>query len=738
MYYSDKPITKNEEDQLGRGDFAKMLAQSLAYLKVTDTFTIGLFGKWGSGKTSIVNMMLHELESIQHEANDEDRIVVVHFEPWNFASTDQLLSQFFIRLSSEFKCKEDKNLSKIASALDKYSDGFELLKAIPAVGGALSTLGKAGASAASDLLKKGDDPRDIQKQKKYIVDLLSQQSNRVLVVIDDIDRLSSEQIRQVFQLVASVARFPNTIYLLVFDKDIVVDALKKVQEGDGEDYLEKIIQMPIQIPDAPKGKVFKVFYDKINQVIKEYDSVSFSQERWDRLFRYCIGPFIRSLRDVNRLCNSVRFKLTTLYSETDFFDLVSISAIEIALPQVYEWIKRNKPTLTGFIGISSISFFDEPSQKELLECYRTEILNVLKNDEEKTVIAINCLIRLFPYFGQKIGKIYETYDKKQLRRDNNIAHPDKFDRYFMLDLEDGELRKAEINNAIFSLSEEEFEAVLLKLDEEGKSFDLLEEIHAIGEKLPYDRASTIIKALFNMSSKLSSVNTNALIFRASSRADYLILDLLRAVAPQFRARVITENTNNATQNTLPVLATLINRLELGYGRLAGNGNERSEYKIVSLEELIMLEDLFKQQAEKMLESNSIFELQDWIMVDYLLECFDPDFMQKYYEVVLKNDKNILQYFSSSVIEWTGSGTEFEIKDDYKKRLTEEQITQAIEALKISGDLFLLPKSVQNKCAAFVLYQKEKEKQIDHNIPIGEAEGLLQSWQSQEKTEYSLP
>ena len=65
MYYSDKPIDSKGDDQLGRGGFAALLAQSLLNLNTQDTFTVGLFGKWGSGKTSIVNMMLNEIDEHQ-------------------------------------------------------------------------------------------------------------------------------------------------------------------------------------------------------------------------------------------------------------------------------------------------------------------------------------------------------------------------------------------------------------------------------------------------------------------------------------------------------------------------------------------------------------------------------------------------------------------------------------------------------------------------------------------------
>ncbi len=122
MFYSDKPIGSNNEDMLNRKGFAKILARTLVHLESRDTFTVGLFGKWGSGKTSLVNMTLTEIESIQAERKTEDQIIVVHFEPWNFTDTNQLLTQFFIRLANEFQNKKDRTLTKIGKALEKYSD----------------------------------------------------------------------------------------------------------------------------------------------------------------------------------------------------------------------------------------------------------------------------------------------------------------------------------------------------------------------------------------------------------------------------------------------------------------------------------------------------------------------------------------------------------------------------------------------------------------------------------------
>ena len=72
MFYSDRPILNSEDDLLSRSSFAKKLAHTLMQFKTEDTFTLGLFGKWGSGKTSLINMMLQEISTIEKNLNDED------------------------------------------------------------------------------------------------------------------------------------------------------------------------------------------------------------------------------------------------------------------------------------------------------------------------------------------------------------------------------------------------------------------------------------------------------------------------------------------------------------------------------------------------------------------------------------------------------------------------------------------------------------------------------------------
>ena len=77
MFYSDRPINSGNEDKLNRKGFARLLARTLVNLDSKDTFTVGLFGKWGCGKTSLVNMTLEEIENIQAEDElKKERLIV--------------------------------------------------------------------------------------------------------------------------------------------------------------------------------------------------------------------------------------------------------------------------------------------------------------------------------------------------------------------------------------------------------------------------------------------------------------------------------------------------------------------------------------------------------------------------------------------------------------------------------------------------------------------------------------
>ena len=705
IYYADKPIEYDHEDLLDRGSFARLLAQTTLNFNGSNAFTIGLFGKWGSGKTSVVNMTMDQIQS----QGQNGEIIIVRFEPWHFSDASQLLSQFFIRLSNEFKSKKDKKLHNIGTAIETYSSAFELAKLIPVYGDAISSVAKFGAGKLARIFKTKIYDSDVISQKQIVVDLLAKQKCRILVVIDDIDRLNSEQIRLVFQLVSSVAKFPNTTYLLVFDKDVVVKALEKVQEGNGEDFLKKVIQMPIELPEIPNPKLRSLLFERLDGILAAYPNTGFSKEHWQEIFDFCIIPFISNLRDINRLCNTLRFKMTTISSEIDFTDMVAISAIEIGAPQVYKWIKTQKDELTSIEPVY-IPGARERTPNEWRELY-TSILakhstKVTNTSVTKTSVdtIISALSALFPAFGHKIGVTYFTPDTESFRRRNSIAHPDKFDRYFYYDIDKIVLTKDKTETAIFSLPANEFMNFLIENDKKDQGINIIQELKARMNDLSSDRAKVLFEALLLSTDELKTIERKSIVsVGASAHAEYLCLDLLEHINSTERKNHLSSIIKKTNLGKLNNIAILINLLELGYGRLSAKGKERRFKKAIALEELLEIEVIFVDRAKELLAQSNLFDCTDWRMILHLLESFDPEYTSKYLESAFCDSRNITIYLWKPVVLWVGEGNSYEVNDTYKKYLSENDVLHAIQAEVNSERLFSLKEDAISRCAAFYLH-----------------------------------
>ena len=733
MYYHDEPIKNFEGDLLGRGSFARLLAQTLIRLKTEDTFTIGLYGKWGSGKTSIVNMALEELTHLQQD--NPEKIVVIHFEPWQFSDSQQLLNQFIIRLANEFNSKKDKAMNAIGSALQSYSVACSLAEFIPGVGSTIATIGKFSLTQVGKKLQNDISKKDILQQKSAVIKLLKEQKAKILVVIDDIDRLSSEQIRQIFQLVASVAKFPNTAYLLVFDKDIVVDALQEVQKGNGEDYLHKIIQMPIQIPEIPQAKLHEVLFANLNKIAEDYP-ISFQQEHWNQVFMPCVSPFVSNLRDVNRLLNSLQFKLTTIASEVEFSDMVAICAIEIGAPKVFEWIKNHKSTLLGQMDVHTIGM-SHYSSNDWLEKYTAEFGPLIDDRIQTTGYAkdrmettLNAISYLFPAFANRIGKNSASVDNGVARKQCFICNEDKFDRYFNLDIDMVFITQAMIRQIVFSYSKQELEDYIFEKESQGKAYELLQEIRAMLSDVSKERMKVLFMAFVNVISRLYLKCSRSFLENSSyALTEYIIYDVLNMIPEIERYSFFIQALNESVDIAIEPFAKIINMVELAHGRGTAKGEERSDLKkSFTVEELNLVEKTFVVRCKQILESKNLFDLPRWRMMLTLLDAFDKEYTDDYVSKAMQVDANVVAYISFISSTWIGSGVSYEIYNPPYLHTTRERILEAIDNLIKSQELFTLKEETQYQAGAFYLHSQEPTKRnwLDGHIPQKAVISFLES------------
>ena len=274
MFYAEKPIISKNEDLLGREKVANNLAREIKYYKNKDSLTIGIVGKWGSGKTSFINMVLENFE--------EDEYIIIKFNPWNISSRKQLISDFFLQLSNNIEKKgNNKILETIGKSLGRLSNFFKPLSLIPtfSILNNIGEIAEKGSQFINEYLET--EKEDLETLKSNINQELEDLDKKILIVIDDIDRLCDEEIREMFQLVKSIADFKNTIYFLSYDREIVTKALDKTQQGKGEEYLEKIVQVPLVLPYISKRDLDTIFINRLNMSInipnEEYDNSYFSE-----------------------------------------------------------------------------------------------------------------------------------------------------------------------------------------------------------------------------------------------------------------------------------------------------------------------------------------------------------------------------------------------------------------------------------------------------------------------------
>ena len=190
----------------------------------------------------------------------------------------------------------------------------------------------------------GQQKTDLAGMKRRLSETLSNQPTKLLIIIDDIDRLSTEEIRQIFQLTKAVADFKNTVYLLSFDRERIEQAL---EEDGGPDYLGKIVQVPFDLPATSGDALRELLFGRIGEILTED-----VMKRWDRatwgmiLGHRLLAPF-STLRSVTRFCNVLAFDAELIAKDVDPVDFVTMTALKVFCPQLHGEIQRRKYIFVG-------------------------------------------------------------------------------------------------------------------------------------------------------------------------------------------------------------------------------------------------------------------------------------------------------------------------------------------------------------------------------------------------------
>jgi len=250
-------IGSRAEDRLGRAGFASHVAAALREESAGEGLVVALVGSWGSGKTSVLNMVKEELEAAPART-------VVSFNPWMFSGREQLVGVFFEQVAGQLRLKGSRERA-LADQLIRYGQALSPLVFVPVAGAWLGRIGSVAAAAgrARDARKL---PDPVEAQRHAIEEALSKLTDPIVVVIDDIDRLSPAEVRDMLALVRLTAHFPKVIYLLAFDRARVERALGEGGLDDGRSYLDKIVEVAWDMPAIPQPALDRLLLDGLEQL----------------------------------------------------------------------------------------------------------------------------------------------------------------------------------------------------------------------------------------------------------------------------------------------------------------------------------------------------------------------------------------------------------------------------------------------------------------------------------------
>lgn len=390
-------------DLLGREYLIGLITETLENLNPSGKFILSIEGEWGSGKSTILNMAVDNIKS-------KNIIVIDSFEPWHYNDEISMLRALIKSITDEIDIGIPS--IRLKMLLKQYID---------------SVFDKKGLSLLSDLAIENSTIEDIEITK-IINDYLEKNNKTIVFIIDNLDRTQQEHIFFIYKAVASLLRLNKIIYVLSFDRDIVYDALKRLNIKNK--YLKKIIQKRFDLPNN---------YGQMNSImikgLKKYCSlinIDISSLSENDIFSL-IEP-IYDLRDFKIYLNQINNLFDSPLSRLNTYDLLAITLIRTHNIELFQNIYQNRHYFIteGLSEDINLSFSRYPDDK-----FEEQAKEFFAQFQEKSLFKnyIKIIRKLFPAlenYKSGYSKLYSSSNtnEKESSNDKRISNAKYFDVYF--------------------------------------------------------------------------------------------------------------------------------------------------------------------------------------------------------------------------------------------------------------------------------------------------------------------
>lgn len=417
---SDAPIKTFEEDKMQRDGLVYSLTEEILTLNSIDhAHSIALISPWGSGKTSFINLLKISLK----KENRKD-IEIIDFCPWHLSSKKDYTEVFFKKISDILKF-QDNSLYKV---IKDY---------IPLV-----------TNTNKDLFSKFEDHFiDSYSSFDFVADKLRESGKTFIIIIDDVDRLDANEIKNVLKIIRGSANFPNFTFIVAFDKQYVENTLKENATAIDENYLKKFFNIEYHLPTCKQSTLKEILtnFAKSLEDSEKEQFIEYINVDDNAIKLGCFNPFdyIKDIRDTNRWTNAITLDFKKLKNEVRITDLANLELLKICFPQAYYLIKKEKNTFFEVRGERYILYRKNDNKSNDYYFTINNKTEIFTTDEIKSLGNLE-IKRLEKLLDQLFPNPYNYIKPKSIC---DLAY---FDRYFQTILGSEDVSDFEFKNMIKS------------------------------------------------------------------------------------------------------------------------------------------------------------------------------------------------------------------------------------------------------------------------------------------------
>ena len=593
--YTDRPCTTRTQDKYNYVSFADLLADSINKYDSTDGIVMALYGSWGSGKSSVLNFVKEKLQSnIASPSNntidvknrkENQEFLHINFNPWFFAGQTNLTLELFKKLQNATG-KVDK-LNEVTNAigvlLNILADGITkssaVIKPLKAKYKLIAWFLACIIKFLSGLLNKLDRPSDIYELKQKIATILKEQKMKIIIYVDDIDRLTPDEIFQLFSTIKGLADFPNVIYLLAMDRDVVVNALSSQKGMNGTSFLEKIVQVPFDLPRVENNALQTALLQELDKITSDL-GFTLNTRYWRSVFEEGIEVFFQTPRDVVRFINATMTTLPVVAEDVNCTDFLAIQTLRLWCPKIHSYLQHNPFLFTYHLdlvkGIKTAigNIQNDNSPDDIL----TTLIDLQKDDLQKDSAppsaklldqanaAKTILQHIFPSMG-KYSNISEQTASSWLS-ERRVCHIDNFYLYYRFTSPLATVTPSDMNKMIKLLPQsKKFKSELLEWrktkDNEGKNkseyfFGMLRSY--INTIPPEDHTASVI-TLLNLGDDIDGLNRYGYFTSYSLETiSWIICSILELLEPNVRKDLLHPGILKKS-GSIALQGLLLNELE---------------------------------------------------------------------------------------------------------------------------------------------------------------------------------